>query len=101
MKKQLYARSETSRTTPGVNRSDWQRRLRQPSANGLLPRHWETVRPAPLPIGYVGTACPQCGGRKIAGAIVMLSDGSQASPSADELDPNIVCMALDCRAWFG
>lgn len=44
---------------------------------------------APLPVGLVGTKCPKCGSANLRGVIIM--------PSADEQDPNIMC--LDCGYW--
>ena len=51
----------------------------------------------PLPVGWTLKTCPQCGGR-LSGAIVLTTDGVRLVQSADEADPNIVC--LNCGYWF-
>ena len=44
----------------------------------------------PLPVGYGNMKCPKCNSSNIKGAIIL--------PSADEQDPNIVC--IDCQYWW-
>ena len=44
----------------------------------------------PLPIGLKSCKCPKCQSRNVRGAIIM--------PTADEQDPNIIC--LDCGFWW-
>ena len=44
----------------------------------------------PVPIGLRNTKCPKCASVNIRGAIIM--------PTADEQDPNILC--LDCGYWW-
>lgn len=44
---------------------------------------------APLPVGLRNSKCPKCQSENIRGVIIM--------PSADEQDPNIIC--LDCGYW--
>lgn len=44
---------------------------------------------APLPIGLQGAHCPKCHSVNLRGCMIM--------PTADEQDPNIVC--LDCGYW--
>ena len=44
----------------------------------------------PVPIGLKGSKCPKCKSENIRGAIIM--------PTADEQDPNIIC--LDCGYWW-
>lgn len=45
---------------------------------------------APLPIGLRNAKCPKCQSSNIRGVMIM--------PTADEQDPNIVC--LDCGYWW-
>lgn len=45
---------------------------------------------APLPIGLRNSKCPKCQSSNIRGVLIM--------PSADEQDPNIIC--LDCGYWW-
>lgn len=51
----------------------------------------------PLPVGWTLKTCSKCGGR-LSGAIVLTTDGVRLVQSADEADPNIVC--LNCGYWF-
>jgi len=44
----------------------------------------------PLPIGLKDSQCPKCQSKNISGVIIM--------PTADEQDPNIIC--LDCEYWW-
>lgn len=44
----------------------------------------------PVPVGLRNCRCPKCNSINIKGAII--------TPSADEQDPNIVC--LDCGYWW-
>jgi DNA-binding XRE family transcriptional regulator len=44
----------------------------------------------PVPIGLRNYKCPKCQSKNIRGALIM--------PTADEQDPNIVC--LDCGYWW-
>lgn len=44
----------------------------------------------PLPVGMRNCICPKCQGSRIYGAKIM--------PTADECDPNIIC--LDCGYWW-
>lgn len=44
---------------------------------------------APLPVGLRSSKCPKCQSSNIRGVIIM--------PTADEQDPNIIC--LDCGYW--
>lgn len=44
---------------------------------------------SPLPIGIKGSKCPKCASRNLAGVLITVS--------ADESDPNILC--LDCGYW--
>ena len=43
----------------------------------------------PLPKGAEGTTCPKCGSNHLQGVII--------TDTADEADPNILCM--DCGYW--
>ncbi len=45
---------------------------------------------APLPVGLRDSKCPKCKSSNIRGVMIM--------PTADEQDPNIVC--LDCGYWW-
>lgn len=45
---------------------------------------------APLPVGLRSSKCPKCKSSNIRGVMIM--------PTADEQDPNIVC--LDCGYWW-
>ncbi|MGH9822387.1 MAG: hypothetical protein ACREDR_03935, partial [Blastocatellia bacterium] len=48
-----------------------------------------TPRLTSLPTGWREARCPSCGSRELAGAII--------TPTADDLDPNILCQ--NCQ-WF-
>jgi DNA-binding XRE family transcriptional regulator len=43
----------------------------------------------PLPVGIANSVCPKCGSEHLTGALI--------TPTADEYDPNILCM--DCGYW--
>ncbi len=43
-----------------------------------------------LPIGYINGKCKKCSSKNIKGVLIM--------PTADEQDPNLVC--LDCGYWW-
>lgn len=72
--------------------------MRKNSSGSLQEKLWTdsnysgdtTIRGfAPLPIGLRNSKCPKCQSVNIRGAIIM--------PTADEQDPNIIC--LDCGYW--
>jgi len=51
----------------------------------------------PLPPGYARCRCPQCGSRRISGALLRDDAGCAIVASADELDPCLLC--LGCHFW--
>ncbi|MHC4955958.1 MAG: hypothetical protein ACYTGZ_19090 [Planctomycetota bacterium] len=55
------------------------------------------LRLGDLPVGCRGCHCPECGSGDISGAIVCDESGAPVVPSADEVDPNLVC--LECGYW--
>ena len=51
----------------------------------------------PLPKGWTRATCPHCHCGPLTGAIVSYPDGPRVIESADEADPNLLC--LNC-GWF-
>ena len=72
--------------------------MRKSATNSLQDKLWTdnnypgdtTIRGfAPIPVGLRNSKCPKCQSENIRGVIIM--------PTADEQDPNIIC--LDCGYW--
>lgn len=51
-----------------------------------------------VPIGLKNHPCPKCGKPTLSGAIICTPDGRPVIESADDDDPNILC--LSCGYWF-
>lgn len=51
-----------------------------------------------VPRGLVDSACRKCGKFKLSGAIICTQDGKPVIDSADDDDPNILC--LSCGYWY-
>lgn len=58
--------------------------------------NFKVGRLAPLPRGYIEKKCPKCHG-PLTGAIICFPNGRAVIPTADDADPNILC--ISCGYW--
>jgi len=85
----ITGRYDTFATEPGIPSRIW---------NDDSESNFKVGRLTRVPVGFKNRPCLKCGKASLSGAIICTPDGTPVIESADDDDPNILC--LSCGYWF-